>query len=405
MRRLSCVLLCAFALAASAATALAQQVFTGQTGSNAYYRIEVPPGWNGHLVIWNHEFTLSPPGPVSHAGLGPLADLQLLEGYAVAASSYRLSDWAVFATNTDLKNLYDIFRRTVGAPGQVILTGASLGGIVTIEAVEQGNLGNVTGALTMCGPLAGSRNWDGALDIRLIYDAVCGAVPGAAIPGGAEGLPKNSTFSPSDLEAAIGACFGTAEGSARLALFLGVTKIPLSFVGTDMSYVTFAMSNLVHDPRKLSGEVGTGNEFVDYGNAAINEAIARVAPNPGAANKLGTFYTPTGDTRGAKVVSIHTDLDGFVIVENESEYAKVASPEDFTTAVVREDVPSHCGFTAAEAVAAWESLRAWLAGAPQPTPSSMQFACNMLTDTFPGPCRIDPSFVIPDMDGRIRPRR
>jgi len=405
MTRLLCVLACAFALTASATAAVAQQVITGQTGSNAYYRIEVPPDWNGHLVIWNHEFDLSAPGPLGHDGLGPLADIQLAEGYAVAASSYRLSDWAVFETNTDLKNLYDIFRRKVGAPGQVILTGASLGGIVTIEAVEQGNLGNVTGALTMCGPLAGSRNWDGALDMRLVYDAVCAGVPGAAIPGGAEGLPKNSTFSPADLQSAIGACFQTAGGAARLAVFLGVTKIPPSFVATDMAYVTFAMSNLVHDPRKLSGKVGTGNELVDYGNAGINVSIARVAPNPGAANKLDAFYTPTGDTHGARVVSIHTDLDGFVIVENESEYAKLASPEDFTAAVVRESEPSHCGFTAAEAVAAWESLRAWLKGAPQPTPSSMQFTCNLLTSTFPGPCRIDPSFVVPDMDGRIRPRR
>jgi hypothetical protein len=89
---------------ASAPAAVAQQLITGQTGSNAYYRIEVPAAWNGELVIWNHEFTLSPPAPVSHAGLGPLADIQLLEGYAVAASSYRLSDWAVFETNTDLKN-------------------------------------------------------------------------------------------------------------------------------------------------------------------------------------------------------------------------------------------------------------------------------------------------------------
>ena len=158
----------------------------------------MPAGWNGELVIWNHEFTLSPPGPVSHAGLGPLADLQLAEGYAVAASSYRLSDWAVFETNTDLKNLYDVFRRTVGAPAQVILVGASLGGVVTIEVLEQGNVGYVAGALTMCGALAGSRNWDGALDIRLVYDAVCAGVPGAAIPGGAEGLPKNSTFSQTD---------------------------------------------------------------------------------------------------------------------------------------------------------------------------------------------------------------
>ena len=44
----------------------------------------------------------------------------------------------------------------------------------------------------------------------------------------------------------------------------------MEFIGTDMGYVTFAMSSLVHDPRKLSGNVGTGNEAVDYGHPGIN---------------------------------------------------------------------------------------------------------------------------------------
>jgi hypothetical protein len=36
----------------------------------------------------------------------------------------------------------------------------------------------------------------------------------------------------------------------------------------------------------------------------------------------------------------------------------------------------------------------------------MQYVCNAVAAGDPtlGPCRIDPSFVIPDADGRIRPR-
>lgn len=408
MKRLLPFVISVLTMTGATTAALAQQVkvVTGQTGSNAYYRIEVPPVWNGDLVIWNHGFDLNPPGPVSHAGLGPLVDVQLAEGYAVAASSYRLNGWALSATNTDLKNLYDVFKRTFATPAQVIVTGGSLGGIVTIEAVEQGNLGNIVGALSLCGAVAGSRNWDGALDIRLVYDAVCGGVPGAAIPGGAEGLPKDSTFTPADLGVAINTCFApTAEGFLRLSQFLAVTKIPANFIGTDMGYVTFAMSDLVHDPHKLAGKPGTGNELVDYGNPAIDAAIARVAPNPGAASRLEAFYTPTGDTRRARIVSIHTDKDGLVLVENESEYASRTDPEYFTAAVVVEQTPTHCGFTPAETLGAWEALRGWLAGAPQPTPAVIQGTCLAVAPMVGGPCRIDPAFAIPDMDGRIRPRQ
>jgi hypothetical protein len=382
---------------------------SGSLGSNSNYHIKVPASWNGVLVIWNHGFSLEPPEEVP--SLGPLESLQLAEGYAIAASSYRQIGWATFRIQQDLKNLYEVFRRNFGVPAQVIVTGASLGGIVTIQAIEEANIGNVVAGLTVCGALAGSRNWDAALDTRLTYDAVCGGVAGAGIPGGAAGLPKDSTFSPAQLGSAINACFGvpgvpTPDQFARLGLFLSVTQIPPSFIGTDMGYVTFALADLTWDPMKLSGQIGVGNLNVDYGNALVNATIARVVPNPGAQTKLHANYTPTGDTHGAKIVSMHTDKDGLVLVENERVYADLVSPDLFTTAIVIEATPTHCGFTSAETVASWESLRGWLAGGPQPTPTSMQSTCNAVAagGMAAGPCRIDPAFVIPDPDRRIRPR-
>jgi hypothetical protein len=164
------------------------------------------------------------------------------------------------------------------------------------------------------------------------------------------------------------------------------------------------MSDLVHDPRKLSGKIGTGNAGVDYGDPAINASINRVVPNPGAANRLGKNYTPTGNVGKTKIVSLHTDKDGLVLVENEGEYAKLVPAGNLTTAIIVEGVPTHCGFTQAETVAGWESLRAWVGGAAQPTAASIQLTCDSLLTAYSGPCRIDPGFVIPDMDGRIRPR-
>ena len=67
------------------------------------------------------------------------------------------------------------------------MTGASLGGIVTADALERADEFNIDGAFAFCGAMGGSRVWDGAHDIRLSYDAVCGDV--APIPGGATGLP------------------------------------------------------------------------------------------------------------------------------------------------------------------------------------------------------------------------
>jgi len=392
------------------ALAIAGSEIAGSTEGGAFYRVVVPDHWNGDLVIWNHGFSLAPPAPVSD--LGPLADLQLYEGYAVAASSYQQAGWSLFKTKNDLQNLVGVFKVNFGTPKRVFLTGGSLGGLVTVAAIEEAHIGNVVGAFPFCGAVAGSRNWDAALDLRLVYDAVCDGIPGAAIPGGAEGLPPHASFTQTDLGLAVNACTGilappafrTTGQNERRQKILDTLLIPENFLLTDMGYATFGMSDLVHDPRKLSGKIGTGNVGVDYGDPEINASIARVAPNPGAANRLGKSYTPTGNVGRTKIVSLHTDKDGLVLVENEAEYAMVVPGTNLTTAIVVETVPTHCGFTPAEIVAGWESLRAWVGGAPQPTAAGIQVTCEAWAPSFGGPCRIAPGFVIPDMDGRVRPR-
>lgn len=388
----------------------AQTVLTGTTDGGAFYKIVVPPVWNGDLVIWNHGFSLNPPGP--NPDLGPLANLQLAQGYAVAASSYQQAGWALFKTKNDLQNLMNVFESHFGAPRFVFVTGASLGGIVTAQAVEEAHMGNVVGALSLCGAVAGSRNWDGALDLRLVYDSVCGGVPGAAIPGGAEGLPANFPFTGTQLAVAVNACTGillplvlrTPGQQANLAKILSITQIPENFLLTDMGFATFAMSDLTHDSMKLAGKIAWRNDTVDYGDPAINATIERVSPNPGAANRLGKRFIPTGSVGMTKIVALHTDKDGLVVVENESEYASVVPSENLTTAIVVEAVPTHCGFTGAEVVAGWEALRGWAYGGPQPSAPTVQGICQAVQPLFGGPCRIDPTFVVPDLDGRIRPR-
>jgi pimeloyl-ACP methyl ester carboxylesterase len=385
----------------------------GMTDGGAYYLIAVPPIWNGDLVIWNHGFTLDPPGPLSMEDLGPLAPYQLAEGYAVAASSFQQTGWALFKTKNDLQNMVGEFKDQFGKPNQVIVTGGSLGGAVTAQAIEKAHLGNVVGAYILCGAVAGSRNWDGALDLRLIYDVVAANTPDAHIPGGAEGLPEGSPLTDADIMLLVNDATGillepglrTPQQSANLATILSETKIPANFLITDMLYATQNMNDLVHDTHKLKSKLGTGNTDVDYGDTVINENIARVSPHPGAENRLERYFTPSGDVGDTKIISIHTDKDGLVIVENESEYASVVPAENLTVAIVVEKIPSHCEFTTAEAIAGWESLRVWVAGGPQPSAEQIQATCLALeSPAFPGPCRIDPTFVVPSMDERIRPR-
>lgn len=158
MRRFLLVVLTAVLCVSLAATppSSAQTVIGGRSSGGAYHRIAVPNAWNGGLVIWNHGFSFRPIGP--DPDLGPLMDLQLAEGHAVAESSYRQIGWVVFKTKNDLQHLYAKFVSHFGHPSEVLVYGASLGGIVTAAAIEEAHLGNVGGASPVCGALAGSRN-------------------------------------------------------------------------------------------------------------------------------------------------------------------------------------------------------------------------------------------------------
>jgi hypothetical protein len=412
VKRLSAAVALLTALFLSGTAAAVTQV-SGQTPGGAFYAIAVPDAWNGSLVIWNHGYDFNPPS--DDVGLGPLADLQLSEGYAVAASSYRQSQWAVFRSHKDLEELVRAFRKRFGEPDSIIITGASLGGIVTAAALERANLGNVVGAYPFCGALAGSRVWDGALDIRLSYDAVCGDVPDAAIPGGATGKP--SQFFPiteTDIALATHACTGilaepafrTPAQQARLDKLLGSVQIPEDFLLIDMVFSVVGLADLTFDHGKLRGKKGVGNLGVTYDDADIDANIEKVEAHPGGKRRLEKNYAPTGNTGDVKIVSLHTDKDGLVIVENQKEYQDVVAAERLTVATVVEAAPSHCGFTPAEIVAGWESLRGWLAGFPQPTAAGIQTACSLIEGAglAAGPCRIDPAFTLPDMDTRIPPR-
>lgn len=407
MRRLFALLILTALVALPVA---ADTELSGQTPGGAFYSIVVPDAWNGGLVIYNHGFSLSPPGPDVDRGL--LEQVQLIQGFAVAASSYQQAGWAVFKSTEDLRELVDAFRAEFGEPDEIYIYGGSLGGLVTIAAVEQGGLGNVVGAASLCGVIGGSRNWEGALDLRLLYDQVCSKIPEARLPGGAEGLPKGSTLSSNEVGAALNACTGIfLDPEARsnrqkknLRTLLRVSGLPESFLPTVMGYVTFAMRDLVHSPDKLKGRLGVGNVGVDYGNKRINRKIERVEANRRGERKLFRNYTPTGNVGDVKVVAIHTDKDGLVIVENLGEYAELAPADRLTTAVVVEDQPSHCSFTVSEGLAAWQGLLDWVSDDNQSTAADLQALCGEFEPLFGGPCRFDPSFVIPDMDGRVRPR-
>jgi hypothetical protein len=71
--------------------------WTGTAEDGSTFKAEVPPGWNGTLLLYSHGYFpfFLPNPPAENAGNRAVADYLLAESFALAGSSYPSSGWAV----------------------------------------------------------------------------------------------------------------------------------------------------------------------------------------------------------------------------------------------------------------------------------------------------------------------
>jgi len=404
------------------------RIFTGIAPSGAWYQIEVPDGWQDGdpVVLYQHGFDLA--SPSNPPGLGPLRDVMLAEGYAVAATSYRQRGWALFTAIADNRELLDVFTQQVGAPGEIVPFGGSMGGLIALRLAETRGLPPVHGAYALCPAAAGARLWDAAIDLRLAWDVVCHDA--GDLPRGDEPLPwaLNLDLVPDDLGdlsddagvaralVALNRCTGVNLPSylrndamqRRLDELMAFSHITDEhFFVTNVGYSAFVLADIVRAPDKL----GVRNPFttagVDYGSdPAIDAGIARLVADPAAAIALHAASDFRGAVGSAKILSMHTSRDQLVIPGNQDFVRALLPAEQRVSAIVDEETPTHCGFSEGEGVAGWEALRLWKDGAPQPDVADLQQQCTMYVASglVDGPCRFDPDAQVTPFDAVVRPR-
>lgn len=428
----------------------------------AHGLIIVPENWNGGLFIYAHGYSadqrilvpfpadLTPGNFLDKVNLlFQAAIIPALEGYASATTTFRSAGWYVKDAVKDIENLRRYFVKKYGKPRHTYLWGHSGGGMVTSTVIEYFP-NTYDGAMPLCGPGAGARrNFDGALDLRLLYEYVCGDVPGARFacrvcsdgasrcledadcPGGGtcgeleppvppeDGLGPECTefllthpekFSESPDPADVGgdfvtprvtACMGdfsgtipaTSEQLARRDFFVRASQIPESYILTDMFFGSIGMAEVFH--RRTNGKHAWGNTGVDYAppvltpeeRTALNAGIRRVSEDAAAVRYMRRFYEPTGRTK-AKVLTVHAHDDGLVLVENESKYRQAFEAARNTDRLVQlyTSYGGHCGFIA-ELFPAFDAITAWVERDEKPTLASVRAACSgcRFSDELPGP--------------------
>lgn len=349
--------------------------------NGAMYRVEVPANWNGKLVMYAHGYAGT--GAVLGVGNPSIRRYLLQNGYAWAASSYSKNYYDVRAGVEDTNALALEFNkiaaangRTLAAPSKLYITGHSMGGHITAAAIEDeayataNNKVKYHGAVPMCGVVG---------DTELFNEFSAMQVTDQALAG----LPSYPTTKWSEISTlATNTLFTkfpqvpTATGAKYLSVVKNLTggERPMfdqgiAFGGSFPSaYGTFGGDGAISGILNASVTDTTAYTYTitgdAAGSAALNASVLKLSPVADA-NRLrrdGLRWIPqvNGEFK-IPVVSIHTLGDLFVPFSMEQTYAKRTAAKGNSAWLVQRAIrgASHCDFTTAEQVAAFDDMIKW----------------------------------------------
>jgi pimeloyl-ACP methyl ester carboxylesterase len=356
---------------------------TQGTHSHAAFIIEVPPAWNGELVMWAHGFRgqgtvlfVDPPG------FG-LRQKLLNQGYAWAASSYAGNGYDIRTGVQTTKELADLFAATVERPQRTYLAGVSMGGHIIGRSLEQYH-GFYAGALPLCGVMGDQFEFDYLADYNLVAQALSGVsaypIPTTYLAPGGPVAQINAALGTTALsvvnqepandlgkqwrdiviERSGGPRPGTAAAFAFWKNFLFQITTPATEPTEDSTVAQF--------PGKISTNVLTRykpNTPVD-----VNRTVLRIEPEE-LLERLSPFLTQIPKIQGrpsVPVLTLHGLGDLFVPFSHERRYALDALLHLQAGKVVQRAIRTigHCEFSPAEVGRAWDDLVNWVENGVKP---------------------------------------
>jgi pimeloyl-ACP methyl ester carboxylesterase len=374
------------------------RVSTGSLPDGTAYRIDVPDPWNGVLLI-GLDYAAGGDRP------SPQTQALLARGYAMAGTTRLVTGWAVEQSIANQLATIDIVVKMYVKPQRTIVLGSSLGahtGAATIQARPD----RFDGAVLMCGGLAGAVPlWNSKLDALFVARTLLFPAD-TSLP--IVGIPDDfaMTTRPAWLKA-LAAAQETPVGRARIALAAVLAQLPTwsdprkpqpaasdlaglqaglydSLAGGPLPAVGQAMSSRNEIERRSGGNISS-NVGVDYARqlaqvrgsdlvrelyrqagldlAADLDALRR-APRVTAEPKA-LRWTAAGTWDGKLAIPVLTvngigDNISPVAGQQAYEAAVRAAGKSEMLRQVYTNTAGHCGFSAAEGVAAVETLMARL---------------------------------------------
>jgi len=396
----------------------------GQDSAGAFYLVAVPEHWNGILVLLAHGGpTLGTPKPTR-----AVEDLQrwavvVKAGYAWAGSTFHQGGVAVHSAAQDTERLRRIFVQHVAQPKLTILHGQSWGasvGAVAASMFTDDGAGHrpYDGVLLSSGVLAGgSHAYDFRLDLRVIYQSLCGNHP---LPAEQQyplsiGLPADAKLTSAELRRRVDACLGldkpeaqrTPEQQRKVKTIVDVVKIPASSIEGHLAWGTFHFQDVVQ--RRTGGGSPFGNAGVKYigspDDAALNASVARYAADPQAVVTFAADSDPDGRIP-VPVLTVHGIDDPTAFVEMDDSFRRTmekAGTADHLVQTFTAD-NTHSYLSDATYPTLLATLVDWVRGGAKPTPALIAERCHQFESVFGANCRFRPDYYPPPLSNRVPPR-
>jgi pimeloyl-ACP methyl ester carboxylesterase len=330
------------------------------TLAGARYRIDIPANWNHGLVVFYHGYAATPVTFDEGERISPMFDGMLARGFAVIQSAYSATGWAVEEGAADTERLRAFFVTGHGRPKQTLVAGMSMGGTLTVMAMER-SPGIYDGALSLCGALEPSdRMMQRDFAMRAAFDHYFPDVLGPLVP-----VPHD--FIPTDvLVAKVAAAMkANPAGTRALLSFYGVGD-----AATLPDVVVFNTFEIKEMQQRTRGNpfgnadliyTGSGDDF------ALNQGVHRYRAETAAVQRMARFYTPTGKLTHP-LLALHDTGDPLVPASTAFEYALVAQRAGRGDYFVQQYVnkQGHCVFTPDEIDRTFGELLDWIRDGKRP---------------------------------------
>ncbi|MDP3084722.1 MAG: hypothetical protein Q8N44_13680 [Rubrivivax sp.] len=397
----------------------------GKDSTGAHYLIALPAGWNGHLVLHAHGGPLlgAPTAERAVADLDRWA-IVVQAGYAWAGSTFRQGGVEVRAAAEDTERLRQIFLAHVAKPTRTILHGQSWGAGVAAKGAEMFGPGAdgkpaYDAVLLTSGVLAGgSRSYDFRLDLRVVYQHLCGNHPRPDEPAYPlwMGLPADSAMTPALLAMRTRDCLGlglpaaqrSAEQARKLKTIVDVIRVPESSVQGHLNWATFHFRDIAQHRsggRSVFGNIGAVYQG-SADDAALNASVLRYRANAQAVARFAADTDPDGRI-AVPVLSAHAVHDPVAFVEMQHSYRQTmaAAGQAGQLVQVYTDDREHSYLSHPLYPALLDALLAWVEQGRKPTPAQLAQQCQALQPRYGPGCRILPDYQPAPLDARVVPRQ